>query len=163
MSDKIPGPIEAPVCLRFYEDRTVPTAKFPDDLPDKIKDYVFAPLNGIGSNAQLMSHITNDGISNKMQLDFKLSREDGMEFSEAPTGSPLFEVNKGTKGMGIFSKVKFYPSYVSLVYGNNASCCNGHFTHPCKIQSHEAVKTRACCYILKNACVYIHTHTLKNS
>ena len=53
----------------------------------------------------------------------------------------LFGIKKGTKGKGYFTDAKFHPSFISLMYGNNAKCCFGKFKHPCLIQSHEMVRT----------------------
>jgi len=130
-SDTIPGPVPIPVSLEFLGH------SFSKELPGQIKDYIFSPLNGISSNAQLISHMMKDGLIDNLNLDFKTSGSSIAHFSE--NQNVLFEINKGERGKGKFSEVKFYPSYVSLVYGNNSKCCMGYFTNCCMVQSHETV------------------------
>ncbi len=137
-SDVVPGPVPLPVFLNFYTDPKNSKTGFSKELPNQMKDYIFSPLNGISSNAQLISHMMKDGLVDKVQLDFKIGGKSAVEAS--PSQAALFEINSGTRGNGKFSEVKFFPSYVSMVYGNNGKCCMGMCKNPCMIQSHEQVK-----------------------
>jgi hypothetical protein len=138
-SDKTPGPVSLPVYLDFYTDPGFSATKFPSDLPDNIKDYIFSPLNGIVDNAHLISHMKKDGLIHDMELNFSVS--DKISITAESVDDVLFGIKKGTKGKGYFTDAKFHPSFISLMYGNNAKCCFGKFKHPCLIQSHEMVRT----------------------
>lgn len=129
-----------PLYLHFWTDKRTPRLKFSAELPNQVKNYIFAPLNGIADNAQLLSHLMEDGIAQKMVAQFKMSTDEAMDFS-MDEKNPIFEVNYGKKGFGKYTEVKFFPSYISMQYGNNAKCCFGKLLNPCKIQSHETVRT----------------------
>lgn len=137
-SDFIEGPIPLPLVLNFSTDPKIPGTQFPADLPLNLKEYIFSPLNQVAESAQLISHMTKDGISEKLDVGLKLTDRVKPAATEDP--QVLFEVKMGTRGRGKFSDVKFYPSYVSMVYGNNPKCCYGYLCNPCIITSHEMVK-----------------------
>jgi len=134
-SDKTPGYIALPVYLNFFGD-------FAKELPDNMKDYIFSSLNGVAENAQLMSHMQHDGLIEDVKLDFKIAG--GSPAQAMPRQEALFVINYGTKGSGRFSNVKFYPAYVSLIYGNNTKCCYNYCRHPCRVVSHDSVSDLIC-------------------
>jgi len=132
----------SPLALSFYQPITGPG--FSKDLPGQIKSYIFKSLDGVGEKAQLISHMIEDGIvdSAGIQLNFKLSEEMSEQAGQTELEEPLFSVAYGTKGVGKYSSIKFFPSYVAMDYGNNTTCLGGMCCNPFQLQTHDMVVPR---------------------